>query len=193
LSTAASALLLVLNEHHLPQLLSLASITCNLGSAIASTTLLSSFESVRSLRLAWFEGRAWFVFALSAPSGWLRWGVVLFLSALLSFIWISQSIGAKVLGTVLVGTQVFLFFVLPLIGQTFRFWGAVQLFTSSLPLAPDDFRLDDPTQLFSYVTLCEQHGHHGIIYSTHHFFFFKLSLTCNPHHRFARVQKLHNI
>ena len=39
------------------------------------------------MRLAWFEGGALFVMALSAPNGWLRWGVVTFLGAFLFHLW----------------------------------------------------------------------------------------------------------
>lgn len=137
--TAAAGLptLLAMSNHSTPQLLCLASIVCNLGSAISTTTLLSCFESVHAVRLAWFEGGAWFVLALSAPSAWLRWGIVTLLAALLDFVWASQPITAKILGTLLIAIQFSLFFVLPFIGQAYRFWGAVQLFSIARPLNPD--------------------------------------------------------
>jgi hypothetical protein len=128
---------LATGNYPIPTALCLASLICDLGSAIAGTTLICCFESVRYMRLAWFQGGWWFVLALSAPSGWMRWGIWTFLGALLAFIWASQPTAAKLLGTILISAQFILFFLLPLIGQTFRVWGAAQLFTLSMPFTPD--------------------------------------------------------
>lgn len=140
LMTAAAAALLSLSHidnHSIPRLLCLASIICNLGSAIATTTLLGCFESAQAMRLAWFKGRGLFVLTLSTPSGWLRWGIVTLSSALLVFLWVTQPIATKALGTILVAAQFILFFVLPLISQQFLFWGPVKLITKALPLSPE--------------------------------------------------------
>lgn len=143
---AGAGALLGIADHPTPQLLCLASIVCNLGSAIAATTLLCCFEDDRALRLAWFEGGAFFLLALSGPSSWLRWGMLTLLSALLAFIWLSQPMAAKVLGTLLVAIQCTLFFVLPFLGQAFRFWGAVELFTDALPLWPESASTSLPNE-----------------------------------------------
>jgi hypothetical protein len=139
LSAATAALLSVLATANrpLPTLLCLVSLICNLGSAIAGTTLLCRFESVRSLRLAWFQGGVWAVLALSAPHGWLRWGITAFLAALFTFIWTTQPLATKVVGAMLISSLFLLFFILPLIGETFRVWGPTQLFTSSFSVVPD--------------------------------------------------------
>ena|ERR1700691_1992926 len=129
--TAATALLGIA-DHPAPRLLCLASIACDLGSAIGSTTLLPRFESVNALRLAWFEGGALFVLALSAPNAWLRWGIVTLDGALLSILWMSQPMPAKVLGSILVTVQFILFF-----SQSYSFRGVGQFFTVARPLTPE--------------------------------------------------------
>jgi len=146
MTTAAAALLnlLDIDNNTMPRLLCLASIACNLGSAIATTTLLGCFESAHAMRLAWFKGRGFFVLTLSAPSGWLRWGIVTLLSALLVFLWASQPVATKALGTLLIAAQFVLFFVLPLISQQFLFWGPVKLITKALPLSPEGPRVQVP-------------------------------------------------
>src|SRR5580698_2422293 len=108
---------LATGDYPLPTLLCLASLICDLGSAIACTTLLCSFESVRYMRLAWCQGGVVFVLALSAPGGWMRWGIGTLLGAVLAFIWVGQPTATKLLGTILISAQVILFFLLPLIGQ----------------------------------------------------------------------------
>ena len=138
MSAGAAALLsaLAATKHTVPTLFCLVCLICNLGSAIAGTTLLCRFEHVRSVRLAWFQGGIWVVLALAAPSGWLRWGIITFLAALITFIWASQPLTAQVVGTILVSLQFLLFFVFPLIFQTFRVWGPTQLFTTSFSVVP---------------------------------------------------------
>jgi len=129
--TAATALLGIA-DHPAPRLLCLASIACDLGSAIGSTTLLPRFESVNALRLAWFEGGALFVLALSAPNAWLRWGIVTLDGALLAILWMSQPMPAKIFGSILVTVQFFLFF-----SQSYSFRGTGQFFTIARPLTPE--------------------------------------------------------
>ena len=99
---------------------------------MASTTLLCCFGNVNAVRLAWYEGGGWFVLALSVPGGWLRWGIVTLLGALLAILFTNQPIPARILGTILVVVQFILFFI-----QSFSFQGGVQLFTSALPFTPE--------------------------------------------------------
>jgi hypothetical protein len=87
---AAAAALIGMVDHPAPRLLCLASILCNLGSAFVSTTFLGCFENTTAIRLDWYKGGLLFVFALSAPSGWLRWGFFTLLAALLAILWMSQ-------------------------------------------------------------------------------------------------------
>ena len=88
--------------------------------------------------MAWYEGGASFILALSGPGAWLHWGTVTLLVALLSFIWVNQPLTTKVIRTMLVAIQFVLFFLLSLLGgQTPSFWGAVQLFTT-----PDHLTLE---------------------------------------------------
>jgi hypothetical protein len=128
---SAAAALISITDHPAPQLFCLASIVCDLGCAMASTTLLCCFGNVNAARLAWYEGGGWFVLALSAPGAWLRWGIVTLLGALLAILYMSQPVAAKIFGTTLVGVQFILFFY-----QLFSFQGGVQLFTSALPFTP---------------------------------------------------------
>jgi len=132
LMISAAATLIAMAHSTAPRLLCLASILCNLGCAMASTTLLCCFENVNAARLAWYEGGVLFVLALSAPSGWLRWGIVTLLGALLAMLWMSQPMAANILGSVLVTLQLILFF-----NQSLSFRGGVQLFTNALPFSPD--------------------------------------------------------
>jgi hypothetical protein len=132
---SAAAALIRFVDHPAPQLFCLASIICDLGCAMASTTLLCCFENVNAVRLAWYEGGGLFVLALSAPSGWLRWGIVTLLGALLSILWMSQPIAANIVGTILVAVQFILFF-----NQSFSFHGGVQLFTDTRPFTPDGLK-----------------------------------------------------
>jgi hypothetical protein len=132
LMISAAATLIGMANHAAPRLLCLASILCNLGCAMASTTLLCCFENVNAARLAWYEGGGLFVLALSAPSGWLRWGIVTLLGALLARLWMSQPMAANILGSILVTVQLVLFF-----NQSLSFRGGVQLFTNALPLTPE--------------------------------------------------------
>ena len=103
--TAAAALLGMTNSPA-RRLLCLASIACNLGSAMGTTALLCCVGDNRTMRLAWFDGGGLFVLALSAPHGWLRWGIMIFLGAVLAFVWASELMVAKILGTVLVFSSV---------------------------------------------------------------------------------------
>ena len=136
---ATAAALLGVATHPVPRQFCLASIACNLGSAIAATTLLCYFESDHALHVAWYEGGASFVLALSGPGAWLHWGTVTLLAALLSFIWVSQPLTTKVM----VAIQFVIFFLLPLLGgQTPSFWGAVQLFTT-----PDRLTLESTNSI----------------------------------------------
>ena len=138
LMVTAAAALLGVATHPVPWQFCLASIACNLGSAIATTTLLCYFESDHALHVAWYEGGALFILALSGPGAWLHWGTVTLLVALLSFIWVNQPLTTKVIRTMLVAIQFVLFFLLSLLGgQTPSFWGAVQLFTT-----PDHLTLE---------------------------------------------------
>jgi len=130
LMISAAATLIHITDHTVPQLLCLASIICNLGCALASTTLLCCFGNVNSARLVWYQRGAWFILALSAPSGWLRWGIVTLLGALLAVLWMSQPIAADVLGTIFVTAQLILFF-----HHSFIFRD-VELFTNGLPFTP---------------------------------------------------------
>ena len=132
LMISAAAALINMAQHEAPRLLCLASILCNLGCAMASTTLLCCFENVNAARLAWYEGGGLFVLALSAPSGWLRWGIVTLLGALLAMLWTSQPMAANILGSILVTVQLSLFF-----NQSLSFRGGVQLFTNALPITPE--------------------------------------------------------
>jgi len=132
LMISAAATLIGMANHAAPRLLCVASILCNLGCAMASTTLLCCFENVNAARLAWYEGGGLFVLALSAPGGWLRWGIVTLLGALLAMLWMSQPMAANILGSILVAVQLILFF-----NQSLSFRGGVQLFTNALPFTPD--------------------------------------------------------
>jgi hypothetical protein len=129
---SAAATLIGMADHAAPRLLCLASILCNLGCAMASTTLLCCFENINAARLAWYEGGWLFILALSAPSGWLRWGIITLLGALLAMLWMSQPMVANILGSILVTVQLILFFT-----QSLSFRGGVQLFTNALPFTPD--------------------------------------------------------
>ena len=131
LMIAAAGALINTVDHPAPQLFCLASIICNLGSAMASTTLLCCFEHVDAVRIAWYNGGGLFVLALSAPSGWLRWGIVTLLGALLAILWMSQPVAANVVGCVLVTVQLMLFF-----HQQVFLRGGIQLVTGVRPLAP---------------------------------------------------------
>lgn len=143
---AAAALLslLLTDKHAIPQQLCLASLGCSLGSAIASTVLLSSFVSAQAFRLAWSEGGCMFVIALSAPGSWLRWGILMLQGSLLGYIYVGQPIGAKIIGTALLAIQLFFLFGLPILGQALYFLGrskvsikyACNLFTPAMPLRP---------------------------------------------------------
>jgi hypothetical protein len=97
---------------------------------MASTTLLCCFEHVNAARIAWYEGGGLFVLALSAPSGWLRWGIVTLLGALLAILWMSQPIAVNILGSILVTVQLTLFFY-----QSIFFHGGVRSITGVSPRA----------------------------------------------------------
>lgn len=131
LMIGAAGTLIHIVDYPAPQLFCLASIICNLGSAMASTTLLCCFENVNAARIAWYNSGGLFVLSLSAPSGWLRWGIVTLLGALLAILWMSQPIAANVVGCVLVAVQLFLFF-----HQQIFLRGGIRLVTRVWPLAP---------------------------------------------------------
>ncbi|KIM80495.1 hypothetical protein PILCRDRAFT_822594 [Piloderma croceum F 1598] len=128
---AAAAALIGIADHPAPRLLCLASILCNLGSAFVSTTFLGCFENTTAIRLDWYKGGLLFVFALSAPGGWLRWGIVTLLGALLVILWMSQPIAANVIGTIMVTVQCILFFI-----QSFSFRDG---FANPLPITPEAY------------------------------------------------------
>jgi hypothetical protein len=129
LMVAAAAALIGMVDHPAPRLLCLASILCNLGSAFVSTTFLGCFENTTAIRLDWYKGGLLFVFALSAPSGWLRWGIFTLLAALLAILWMSQPIAANVIGTMMVTVQCILFFI-----QSFSIREG---FTNTFPITPE--------------------------------------------------------
>jgi hypothetical protein len=108
------------------------SIACGLGSAVGSTTLLTRFQNVNAMRLAWFEGGALFVMALSAPSGWLRWGFVIFLGGFLTHLWTTQPQPANAVVLVLVAIQFILF-----VYQSHAFRDHSQGFNVARPLRID--------------------------------------------------------
>jgi len=131
--TAATGLLASISDA-VPRLLCLASIACNLGSTIGAATLLTRFQNVNAMRLAWFEGGALFVMALSAPGAWLRWGIITFLGALLSHLWKSQPLAINLVILILVTIHFILF-----IYQSYSFRDDSQFFNVARPLRIDHF------------------------------------------------------
>lgn len=122
-SAAAALTLMDDNKFHIPRLLGLASLACGLGGAISSTILLGSFVNAYALRVAWFEGGVVFVIALASPGGWLRWGIVTLQSSLLGMVWIGEPLGAKIVGSIILGTQAVLLLGLPIIGRALPLFG----------------------------------------------------------------------
>jgi hypothetical protein len=143
---SAAAALIHIDNLAAPQILYLASILCNLGCAMATTTLLCCFSNINAVRLAWYKGGGWFVFALSAPSAWLRWGIATLLTALLAMLWTSQPMAFSILGSILATIQVTLFF-----NQSLFFRGGVRLFTDLLPFSPEV--CDEPPKATSDSTV----------------------------------------
>lgn len=84
------------------------------------------------MRLAWFEGGELFVMALSAPSAWLRWGIVTFMGALLTHLWMTQPLSANIVVSILVAFQ----FIL-LGYQSYAFRDASQHLNAARPLRID--------------------------------------------------------
>ena len=122
ISTAAAGLLAFpgVLDYPIPRSFCLASIICGLGSAIASTTLLSCFPRDRSVRLAWFKGAKWFVMALSAPGGWLRWGIATLQMAFLTSVGMTQPLPVKIVLVALVASQLLVLLALPVPGWLYR-------------------------------------------------------------------------
>jgi hypothetical protein len=108
------------------------SIVCSLGSAVGSNALLTRFQNVNAMRLAWFEGGVLFVVALSTPGAWLRWAVVSFLGAFLTHLWKTQPQPANAVVLVLVAIQFVLF-----VYQSHAFRDRSQGFNVSRPLRID--------------------------------------------------------
>jgi hypothetical protein len=131
--TAATALSETIS-HGAPQLLCFISIACNLGSTIGSTTLLTRFQNVNAMRLAWFEGGALFIMALSAPSAWLRWGIVTFVGALVTHLWATQPLLTNAVVLVLVAIQFVVY-----VHQSYAFWDDSQCCNVPRPLRIDHY------------------------------------------------------
>lgn len=91
-----------------------------MGSAAGSTALLGCIISVRSLREAWFRGRVFLIIALSAPTSWLRWGIVMMQATLLSTFFLTEPLAVKVVACTLVSIQLGLIASLPISGLTRR-------------------------------------------------------------------------
>lgn len=84
------------------------------------------------MRLAWFEGGALFIMAISAPSAWLRWGIVTFVGALLTHLWKSLPLPADAVMLFLIAVQFILF-----IYQSYAFRDDSQCSNVARPLRID--------------------------------------------------------